>query len=59
MELTQYEVMIAMLIVILFGIFIYFQIMTLAKEERLKVDIGKPLIATILIFYAITFAPLL
>ena len=59
MELTQYEVMIAMLIVILFGIFIYFQIMTLARGERLKVDIGKPLIAAILIFYAITFAPLL
>lgn len=59
MELTQYEVMIAMLIVILFGIFIYFQIMTLAREERLKVDIGKPLIAAIFIFYAITFAPLL
>ena len=59
MELTQYEVMIAMLIVILFGIFIYFQIMTLAREEPLKVDIGKPLIAAILIFYAITFDPLL
>ena len=59
MELTQYEVMIAMLIVILFGIFIYFQIMTLAREERLKVDIGKPLIAAILIFYTITFFPLL
>ena len=32
MELTQYEVMIAMLIVILFGIFIYFQIMTLGSH---------------------------
>ena len=45
------EIIIACVIVFFFGIFIYTRLLQLAREMKLGVDVGKPLLVLLLIFW--------
>ena len=45
------EIIVACVIVFFFGIFVYIRLLQLAREMKLGVDVGKPLLVLLLIFW--------